>query len=275
MYVLDVSADAQTTAWSPRVPGITEVFHASFTDHAYPLHTHDSWTLLIVDRGTISYELGRHARSSSTNVVTLLPPHVPHDGRSALPAGFRKRVLYLDADVWTNVGAAVDAPTLVDTSLRGRVSHLHAALSAGDELEAQSRLAFVVERIAGHLRRDVVVVGEVADARRAHRLRDLLRARVAIGLDLDEAAAILGADATHLVRTFTREFGLPPHRYLTGLRIEQARRLLLQGLPAAEVAVTVGFYDQSHLNRHFTRMLGTTPARYARDRGGPPGLGRR
>ena len=45
------------TAWCPHVKGIEEVFHARFVDHAYPPHTHDAWTLLIVDAGTISYGL--------------------------------------------------------------------------------------------------------------------------------------------------------------------------------------------------------------------------
>lgn len=36
-------------AWKPAVPGIHEVFHARFVDHAYPPHTHDAWTVFIVD----------------------------------------------------------------------------------------------------------------------------------------------------------------------------------------------------------------------------------
>jgi len=69
---------------------------------------------------------------------------------------------------------------------------------------------------------------------------------------------------THVVRAFTRRHGLPPHRYLTGRRIDRARRLLLAGMPAAEVASAVGFADQSHLTRHFRRMLATSPGAYAR-----------
>ena len=56
---------------------------------------------------------------------------------------------------------------------------------------------------------------------------------------------------------------MPPHKYLTGRRIELARRLLLDRMRPADVAVSVGFHDQSHLNRHFQQMLATTPARYA------------
>lgn len=47
-------------------------------------------------------------------------------------------------------------------------------------------------------------------------------------------------------------------------RVDLARRLLLGGQPAGEVATAAGFYDQSHLTRHFKRVLGTTPGRYAR-----------
>ena len=43
-------------AWKPPIRGIREVLHARFTDHAYPRHTHDVWTLFIVDDGAIRYD---------------------------------------------------------------------------------------------------------------------------------------------------------------------------------------------------------------------------
>ncbi|MGC4945784.1 helix-turn-helix transcriptional regulator [Streptomyces sp. DT224] len=96
----------------------------------------------------------------------------------------------------------------------------------------------------------------------------VLYARTHAGLSLHEAAATLHAHPTHLIRCFKRTYGLPPHAYLTGKRIEHARRLLLDGHRPAEVASAVGLYDQAHLNRHFTRHVGTTPARYQRTRTG-------
>jgi hypothetical protein len=92
LYVFDVVAGAEMTAWRPHVNGIEEVFHARFVDDAYPQHTHDAWTLLIVDTGTIRYGLDRHEHGTTSRDVTLLPPHVPHDGRTVTAAGFRKRV---------------------------------------------------------------------------------------------------------------------------------------------------------------------------------------
>ena len=108
-------------AWRPAVPGVSEVLHAHFTSHAYPLHTHDTWTLLVVDTGAVQYDLDRHEHAALRSRVTLLPPHVPHDGRSVTVDGFRKRVVYLDADTLDvrRIGRAVDHPGWEDDALRG------------------------------------------------------------------------------------------------------------------------------------------------------------
>jgi len=248
------------------VAGIREVLHARFVDHAYPSHTHDAWTLLIVDDGVIRFGIDRHEHGVLQSAVTLLPPHVPHDGRTTTPQGFRKRVLYLEPAVLdaARIGAAVDRPVMNDPLLRRRVGQLHEALAAGTEdLEGQSRLAFLRERLGQHLMRQVGSPWPRRDPVLARRLRALLDDHVREGVTLDDAAGLLQAHPAYLVRVFTQEYGIPPHLYLTGRRVDLARSLLLDGARPAEVAVAAGFYDQSHLTRHFRRMLGTSPARYA------------
>jgi AraC-like DNA-binding protein len=261
-------ARAEIAAWRPAVPGIAEVFHAHFTDHEYPPHTHDAWTLLIVDDGAVRYDLDHHEHRAPRSLVTLLPPHVPHNGRAASPYGFRKRVLYLDPSLLDEdlIGAAVDQPGLHDPTLRHRIHQLHGCLAQpGEELQAQTRLAFIRERLHQHLLGRVAASVPRREPGLADRLRDLLDLRTPQGVTLEEASRLLSAHPTHLVRAFTREHGMPPHLYLTGRRVDLARRLLLDGRPPAEVATAAGFYDQSHLTRHFKRMLGTSPARFANE----------
>jgi AraC-like DNA-binding protein len=249
-------------AWTPCVPGIVEALHARFTDHAYPEHTHEAWTLLLVDEGAVRYDLDRREHGALQPAVTLLPPHVAHTGRPATAVGFRKRVLYLDTAVLDAglTGAAVARPSLPDDLLRLRVAQLHASLD--EPLAAESRLALIGDRLREHLGGGAPAA---ATDRLAADLRDLLDAHLVDGLTLRAAAAALHAHPAHLVRRFTAAFGLPPHRYLTGRRIEAARGRLLAGQAAADVAAAVGFHDQAHLHRHFTRLVGTTPARFARE----------
>ncbi|MDI3404775.1 helix-turn-helix domain-containing protein [Streptomyces cavernicola] len=266
-------------AWRPSVPGIAEVFHAHFTDHAYPSHTHDTWDLMILDDGAVDFALDRHRHGATGAAsVLLLPPGVPHDGRTVTASGFRKRNLYLDDSVLPHrlAGRAVDVPVFSDGLLRHRIDQLHTALAhAGDELEAESRLSLIRERLHFHL--DALrprTPGRAAN-RLAAQLRELLDSRIHSGMTLHEAAAVLHAHPTHLIRCFKQTYGLPPHTYLTGRRVERARRLLLDGRRPAEVATAVGFHDQAHLNRHFTRHVGTTPARYQRTPTGPVRFGGR
>lgn len=148
-------AQPEVSAWRPRVPGVTEVFHAHFTEYAYPMHVHEAWTLLIVDDGAVRYDLDRHEHGTPHDTVSLLPPHVPHNGSPVTAHGFRKRVVYLDGTHLGEdlIGSAVDEPDLRDPVLRLRVGQLHTALGhPGDELEAESRLTLIAERLRTHLR---------------------------------------------------------------------------------------------------------------------------
>jgi AraC-like DNA-binding protein len=268
LYDLCVSVASRewVRAWKPAVPGIHEVFHARFVDHAYPPHTHDAWTVCIVDEGAITYDLETRHRGTAGGRVTILPPHVVHDGRPATGAGFRKRVLYVGTEVLDErlIGRAVDEPDLLDPVVCRGLHALHVALrDPGEALQAEARLALVSERLLEHLGNPPDQAAERPDHEFAADLRDLLDEHRFEPLTLAEAGRILHGSPAHLVRCFTHRFGIAPHRYLVGRRIEAARRRLLDGEPVAQVAAIVGFHDQAHLTRHFKRHVGTTPARYA------------
>jgi hypothetical protein len=126
------------------------------------MHVHDAWTLLIVDDGAVRYDLDRHKRGTPNDTVSLLPPQVPHNGSPATSHGFRKRVLYLSTTQLDEsyIGPAVDGPDLTDPVLRRRIGQLHTALARrGDELEAESRLALISQRLREHLRPRTALVG--------------------------------------------------------------------------------------------------------------------
>lgn len=264
--------ETRVRAWRPPVPGVAEVFHAHMTSHVYPMHTHEAWTLLIVDDGKIRYDLDRHEHGAMDQVVTLLPPQVPHNGRAATTSGFRKRVVYLDLSTLpaSLIGHAVDQPVLSDPLLRQRIHQLHRVLGQpGEEFEAENRLAFIAERLCWHLSQRSEAGAPRASGSMADELRGLIDVRFRDSMTLREASDALHAHPAHLVRAFTRQFGMSPHRYLTGRRVDLARRLLLDGMPPSLAAAESGFYDQSHLTRHFKHVLGTSPGRYARSRSAP------
>jgi len=261
----DATPGDRMRAWRPDVPGVREVLQAELSAHAYPLHVHDEWSLLLIDRGAVDYRLGRHERRAPASTLSVLPPGVAHDGHSARPGhAFRKRVVYLapEAIDAARVGAAVDGPLVGDPTVARLAARFHAAVAApGDRFVAESVLRMLVIRVEAALGSRAPT--SAADAPLAVRLRELLDGRPVDPPTLAECGTALGATPEHLIRTFVRAYGIPPHRYLIGRRVEAARRLLLDGVAPAQVAARIGFVDQAHLTRTFRRTLGTTPARFA------------
>jgi AraC family transcriptional regulator len=85
---------------------------------------------------------------------------------------------------------------------------------------------------------------------------------------LSELATLVGLSAEHFCRAFSQSTGLPPHRWLTRLRLERARVLLEQPGPVsvAEIASAAGYSDPSYFARAFKRATGATPLAYRRER---------
>ena len=103
------------------------------------------------------------------------------------------------------------------------------------------------------------------DDERVRRARSFLRENLAQPLSLAEIAAEAGMSRYHFLRVFQRQTGETPHRYLTRLRIEQARQELEHGTATvAEVAVRCGFAGRTHFTTMFRRQAGVTPSAYRR-----------
>ncbi|MDR7186809.1 AraC-like DNA-binding protein [Microbacterium trichothecenolyticum] len=249
-------------SWHPGLPSLREVYHATF-DHAYPKHTHDVWTVMLIDDGAVAYSLDRTDHHATRNTLSLLPPGVPHDGRSATDGkSYRKRVLYLET-TWLPEparGLAARAPSLTNREAREAARRVHAALrTPGDLMVAEHWLLAVREFALAHLGTST---RRSRDAPLARRLRALLDDRVTESFTVAAAAAELNAHPSHLVRTFSLTYGIAPYQYIVGRRVELARHLLASGHRPADAAALAGFHDQPHLTRHFRRVLGITPAAF-------------
>lgn len=114
-----------------------------------------------------------------------------------------------------------------------------------------------------HAERTPPAHGVVNGHRAIERAKEYLRERFNESVGLDELSKVAGLSRFHLLRTFSRHVGLPPHAYQIHIRVERARDLLRAGVPPSSVASLIGFADQSHFTRHFKRVFRTTPGKYA------------
>ena len=92
-------------------------------------------------------------------------------------------------------------------------------------------------------------------------------------ISLADLAQIVGLGTSQFSLRFRDTTGQTPYQFVTSVRVERARDLLIAGKHTpAEVAVLTGFADQSHLTRHLRRNLGVTPGALIKQRSLSSGL---
>ena len=81
-------------------------------------------------------------------------------------------------------------------------------------------------------------------------------------LSLDELTAMTTFGKSYLLRSFTKQIGVSPYRYLQTIRLDKAKHFLEQGIAPVDAAAMAGFSDQSRFTNFFKEFIGLTPRQY-------------
>ncbi|MCT2586821.1 helix-turn-helix transcriptional regulator [Actinophytocola gossypii] len=91
----------------------------------------------------------------------------------------------------------------------------------------------------------------------------LIRDRYADPITLDDLSAEVFVSRFHLTRIFKRATGVTPGRYLTAVRLFEAKRLLLTtSRTVSDIVGRVGYNSLGTFTSRFTRAVGMTPTQY-------------
>jgi len=88
----------------------------------------------------------------------------------------------------------------------------------------------------------------------------MMEAHLEEPLSQEELATAVGISRRQLERLFQRHVGRPPKRYYMQLRLDRARKLLLQtNMAIVDVAMACGFISTSHFAKSYRQFYGVTP----------------
>ena len=78
-------------------------------------------------------------------------------------------------------------------------------------------------------------------------------------------AQAAGISEVYIRKVFNNVFGVTPARYITSIRMEKAKPLLIGGeISISEVAEAVGYNNIYHFSKAFKRVTGVTPTAYSK-----------
>jgi len=265
----------QTKFWQAQDLGKLDLLRATYITHSFSRHVHYGYAIGVIERGaeTFYYRGGNHVALAGSIVV--INPGEIHTGQAINENGWTYRMLYPDVSLVQQAALQVSErwqtipdfpqPVIWDPPLVPMIRHLHQTLETSvDALERESSFVFTLAQlIARHAENRYRLPSITDEPQVIQQAREFIEAHFAENISLEQLAGLGNLSSFHFVRLFRKVTGLPPHAYLTQVRVEKAKLLLAQGWPIAQVGAEVGFADQSHFTRRFKRIVGVTPGQYS------------
>lgn len=91
----------------------------------------------------------------------------------------------------------------------------------------------------------------------------VIREKYGEPLTLDELARMVLVSKFHFLRSFRRTTGVTPGRFLSAVRLAEAKRLLLDtSLKVSDISAQVGYSSIGSFTRRFTESVGLPPTQY-------------
>ncbi|MEV6694550.1 helix-turn-helix transcriptional regulator [Micromonospora sp. NPDC051196] len=90
-----------------------------------------------------------------------------------------------------------------------------------------------------------------------------MRLNLAKELTVDDMARIAMFSKFHFTRVFQRMTGISPRRFLSAIRLQEAKRLLISTeLTVADISLRVGYHSVGTFSTRFTKSVGLSPTAY-------------
>ncbi len=257
----------------PEFPGL-ELLRASYQTRVFPRHWNETFIMQLVEQGVNEFYCEGKIHTAPAGSIVLLNAYEVHTGRSAGKKPLVYRSLYFAPELFSQMAGQIlqsgtsepllAAHVVQDAKLASLIRKIHyTAEAAPHALQMQTALLHVLSRLLRHYSNQSLRVraagSETAAVRRA---REYLHVNFDKNISLAELAHHSYLSPFHLLRSFRKATGMPPHEYLTNVRVERAKQFLTAGMPISQVAHRTGFTDQSHLHRRFKTLAGLTPGQF-------------
>ena len=142
-------------------------------------------------------------------------------------------------------------------------AYYHSRTLAPQQYMAMVKLLEIFATHISALANEIVVQEDEAESPMIRRARAYILANQADPIDLDKVAQAMHVSTFYFCKMFKKATGLTFTDYLSRVRVEKAKTLLLNPhLRISEIAYDVGFQSLTHFNRMFRKIVGESPTAY-------------
>jgi len=234
--------------------------------------TYEEWVLFAVEEGTFHYRIGEHSGTAGFGDLVLCPPGTPFRRVIVTPLTFHFFRVAWEGGEGQDAARNGAIPT-------GKISIRNTMrLASSYQLfrRAEALQPGVKQRMQNHYFRDIWYLYA---AENEHFLPDtglpetgdplmqkaasLILRQAFLPLHLGELAKSLNLSPSQFSKRFKKSYDMTPLQYLTRIRLDKAKSLLLETkLTLEQISECCGYPNGFYLNRVFSKQIHSTPSQY-------------
>ncbi|MBQ4834463.1 AraC family transcriptional regulator [Pseudoalteromonas sp. MMG010] len=256
--------------------GDLEVLKASYTHQNFARHSHEGYTIGLIDTGAQKFLRNGCTHIAPENSIILVNADEIHNGQTATKGGWAYKAMYPKPQQFESLsqeisgircGApyfdqAVSNNPLLIQQLKLLLTNLTETQTVTSQLYQESLFYNVMTLLMLAFQQKSRQLKPLANNVNLSQAQQYLDAYCCHEISLECLAKLACMSPYHFIRQFKKQFGLTPHAYQIHRRVLQAKVLLKHGLNISQTATECGFHDQSHLHHQFKSRLGVTPGQY-------------
>jgi AraC-like DNA-binding protein len=229
-----------------------EIFEGEISKHRYPWHFHNCYTIVIVEQGSILYELqDKHIKVDATDLLILEPRQVH---RNTISQSTIYKAVFVPGEYFEFDGQDKTTTRLVKRHKAHKkiIDLLGIIESNYNKKELKELIWTLLETINPPKTKqpDISPSG--------------IKPIPAVNYDLTikELAEEAQLSPFHFQRKFKRNYGLTIGQFKLQEKTTKAKTLLENKKLSTSVAYELGFFDQSHFIKYFKKMWAITPKNF-------------
>jgi AraC-like DNA-binding protein len=243
-----------------------ELKEATFLKATFPKHFHDSYSIGFIKNGVEKVSIGNKQLLATKNTIVVINPYEIHSNMYFDEHKWSYSSIYLNQDIlnyffglnqFEKSGKLNFNNFIEDEVLLNQLKTFH----ENPELETNTKLNNIVCSLIKYNQNTSRVTTKL------YKKEEINMLEAAVFIDNNFQSKIIISrladkyklNSTQFIRAFKAHKGITPINYVTLLRLNFAKELILKNHSMVEVALESGFYDQSHFTHSFIKHFGISP----------------
>ena len=229
-----------------------ETFEGEISKHEYPWHFHDSYTFVIVEKGSIIYELKDKSILLGEAEALIIEPFKVH--RNIISQHTVYKAFFLPQEYFECAEKKIIGTLkVIDVHIINKIADLLNKIKLN---YTKTELKNIISGI------NLLIIQQQGGQK--DELTESLNILPNLNYDLsiNELAQEAHLSKFHFQRKFKKKYGLTIGQLKQQEKTIKAKTLLENGELSTDAAYELGFFDQSHFIKYFKKMWATTPKNF-------------